>query len=474
MGRRIKPFNIELDIIDAATDGRSVARHGEQVVFVEGGVPGDRADVRVFTRKKNMLIGKVEQIISPSPHRKEPVCQHFEFCGGCKWQHMSYEGQLKAKENQVYEVIRRISKIPCDELLPILGSDSDYFYRNKLEFTFSSKAWWPKEVLDHGEELDSRVLGFHVPRIFDKILDIDTCHLQLPIVNDIRNETQDFCRNQNIDFYDIRENKGFLRNLVFRTSVATGELMIILIVAQNEPGIIDTIFNHLAEKFPQITQFVWIHNPKLNSSYGDLDYQVWRGEPYIIEKLGDYRFKIRPTSFFQTNPLQAEKLYGVVKAFLKETLAADQPSHDIIYDLYSGTGSIGIFVSKLAEKIVGIEYVQAAVDDARENVQLNQLDDKFSFYAGDMKDLLNDELIAKEGRPNVVIADPPRQGMVPKVVDKIIEMAPEYVIYVSCNPSTQARDIAQMAPHYDLLKIQPVDMFPQTAHVENIALLRHK
>ena len=262
MGRRIKPFNVELDIIDAASDGRSVAKHDEKVIFVEGGVPGDRADVRVFTQKKRMLIGKVETLISPSPDRIEPECQHFSFCGGCKWQHMTYEGQLKFKESQVYEAIKRIAKVQCEEFLPIKGGDQPYFYRNKLEFTFSSKAWLPKEVLQQEEKPDTRVLGFHVPRIFDKILNIETCHLQLPIVNDIRNEVRDFCRENNIEFYDIRNHLGYLRNLLFRTSVATNELMVMLVVAKDDPKKINLIFNHLANKFPQITSFVWIHNAK--------------------------------------------------------------------------------------------------------------------------------------------------------------------------------------------------------------------
>jgi len=470
MGRRIKPFNTELEVIDTAVDGRGIAKHGERIVFVEKAVPGDKVDAHIFRKEKKALVARIEEIQEASPHRIEPRCEHFGICGGCKWQHMSYEAQLEFKQKHVENAIIRIGKVEPKEKLPILACEKDLFYRNKLEFTASKDQWLTG---DEGalEDLDQRVLGFHVPRVFYKIVNIENCQLQLPIVNEIRNEVRDFAREHEIPFYDHREHTGSLRSLVFRSSLATGELMVILILADGDKKKADAVFTHLEKKFPQITDFLWIHNPKKNSSYTDLDFQVWKGKSYITEKLGKYSFQIRANSFFQTNPRQAEALYEVVREFLVESLG-EKEKVNLLYDLYSGTGSIGIFVSDYAEKVVGIEYVNEAIEDAKENVKLNQLEDKFSFYAGDMKKILNQEFIAEHGKPEILIADPPRAGMDPKVVNRILEMAPEHIIYVSCKASTQARDIALLKENYELLKIQPVDMFPQTAHVENVALLR--
>ncbi|MEL7531131.1 MAG: 23S rRNA (uracil(1939)-C(5))-methyltransferase RlmD [Bacteroidota bacterium] len=470
--RRFIPYEVTLDIIDAATDGRAVAKEDEKVIFVEDAVPGDKALVKVFRKQKGIFIGKVSEVLTPSPDRVEPSCKHFDVCGGCKWQNMSYEAQTAAKHKQVVEAIQRIGKVPIGEILPILSNETAYGYRNKLEFSFSDKAWLSKADMQR-EDIDQRSLGYHVPRIFDKIIQIEECLLQKPIVNDIRNEVVRYGREHDYPFYNMKSHEGFLRNLAFRTTEANGELMVILIVADDRLDLVDPMFSHLVERFPQVTNWVWIVNPKKNNSYTDLPYRIWRGEPFITEKLGEYQFRISPVSFFQTNPRQAERLYGVVKDFLKETLPTDQSQHPVIYDLYSGTGSIGIFVSELAQKVVGIEYVEDAIRDARVNVELNELPN-FSFYAGDMKKILTDELVSREGSPNLIIADPPRAGMDPKVVKQILKVAPEYLIYVSCKPATQARDIQLMAEQYDLLKIQPVDMFPQTAHVENVALLKRK
>lgn len=464
-----------MELVDAATDGRAVAKHEGKVIFVEQGVPGDVADVHVFRTQKKQPIGRIEKLITPSPDRIEPTCQHFEACGGCKWQMMAYDAQLKAKHSHVLNAMQRIGKLEIGEEHYILGSENIFHYRNKLEFTLSCKAWLTKDQIGSEEQHDQRVAGFHVPRIFDKILSIEKCHLQTDLVNDIRNELVRFAKETDISFHDIREHTGFLRNIVFRTSLHSGEIMVTLIVNEDNPSLIDKIFSHLSDKFPLITNLNWIHNEKLNSSYSELPFKVWSGDAFITESLGDFRFQIRPTSFFQTNPAQAKRLYDVVKSFLTDSLSEGQTQHNVVYDLYSGTGSIGIYVSELVNKIVGIEYVEAAVGDARANVRMNNLpESQFNFYAGDIQKLLDESLIQKEGKPDVIITDPPRQGMSPKVVQKVLQLAPHHIIYVSCKPATQARDLEMMKEDYEVLAIQPVDMFPHTAHVENVAFLRRR
>jgi len=477
MGRRkFKPYTAEVEIVDAAADGRSVVKHEGQAIFVEGGVPGDVAEIEVFNKRRKVLQGRINHLITPSKHRAEPVCEHFQHCGGCKWQHMTYEAQISFKEKQVRDILHRIGHVEYREFLPILGAPQPYFYRNKLEFSFSVKEWLtPEHMQAETLDRDNRVLGYHAGRVFDKILSIDKCHLHADILNGIRNSVRTYARSQNVPFYDIREHTGLLRTLAFRTSRLLNEVMVILIIAEDRPDVIDQIFSHLEAEYPQITSFVWVHNDKKNSTYSDLPYKIWKGPAYLTEGLGDYKFQIRPVSFFQTNPEQAQHLYEVVKDFLQDTLPGENQPHEVVYDLYSGTGSIGIYLEKFAKKIVGVEYVESAVQDAWENVRLNELEEsRFSFYAGNMKDILTPELIAKEGHARLVIADPPRQGMDAKVVHRIIEMGPEYIIYVSCKPATQARDLALLWPHYDLLKVRPVDMFPQTAHVENVVLLKKR
>ncbi|MEM7654747.1 MAG: 23S rRNA (uracil(1939)-C(5))-methyltransferase RlmD [Bacteroidota bacterium] len=476
MGRRIKPFSAEMEIIDGAVDGKGIAKHEGRVVFVEGAVPGDKGLVHVYGKRKKNLLGRVERMDQPSSDRTEPRCQHFQVCGGCKWQHMTYEAQLRQKERQVINTLERVGKVKIGEKLPILGVEGEpFFYRNKLEFSFSSKVWMTREEIASGMPRPEIALGYHAPGSFDKVFNVEECLLQLPIVNEIRNAVRDFTQEKGYPYYDNKANEGLLRELAFRTSVASGEVLVNLIMAEDRPEVVDAIFSHLTDLFPQITQYLWVVNQKVNSVYTDLPFRVWKGTPYLTERLGDYQFRIRPLSFFQTNPKQAEVLYGVVQDFLKETLADDQAKHEVVYDLYSGTGSIGIFVSAWAENIVGIEYVESAVVDARENVRLNDLaEDRFSFYAGDMKQLLTPELVAKEGIPNVLIADPPRQGMDKKVVRQILEVSPAYIIYVSCKPATQARDLELLKEKYEVLKTQPVDMFPHTAHVENVVLMKKR
>ena len=470
--RRFQAFTSNLKIEKASNDGRSIGRWEGKVVFVENAVPGDEGEVYIFKQAKGILHGKLDQLTKASSLRTEPKCGHFSLCGGCKWQYMNYEAQLEMKASQVEEDIRRIGKIPIGEIKPILGNDKIFYYRNKLEFSFSNKTWLKKEDLNR-DDIDQRALGYHLPRFFDKVLPIEECLLQKPIINDIRNAVLKFSREKDYSFYDYRANTGFLRNLAFRTSDDSGEIMINLIVGEDKSDWVEEIFQHLENKFPQITSFIWVVNEKVNNVYTDLPFRVWKGPAFITEKLGKYQFKISPISFFQTNPGQANALYQLVFDHLQSVLPEGKEKHRIVYDLYSGTGSIGIFVSELAEKIVGIEYVEQATIDAEENVRINGLD-QFRFYAGDMKRILSDELINREGQPDVIITDPPRQGMDPKVVSRILKLAPKHIIYVSCKPATQARDMSLLAEKYDLVSIQPVDMFPHTAHVENVALLSRK
>ncbi len=455
---------------DAASDGRAVARHDGQVVFVEGGIPGDVAEVFVYKRDKKMLNGRVEQILTPSPMRIDPVCAHFGVCGGCKWQMMDYQDQLRFKEKQVLDAFSRIAKVPVGEIRPILGSPSAYHYRNKLEFTFSAKAWLTREQMDSGDEFEQRVCGFHRPGAFDKIIDVESCHLQRSVINGIRNAIRDFGRENGWTFYNIKERHGFLRNVVFRTSESTGELMVLLIVEDHDPEKIDVLFTLLEARFPEISDLLWMVNKKGNSSFSDLGLIVWKGKSYITERLGGFDFRIHPTSFFQTNPIQAERLYDVVRAYVQGVIPAGKEKIGTLYDLYSGTGSIGIFNSDLAETVAGIEYVEAAVVDARKNAEINQLS-HLHYFAGDIR-LLIQQLTSDFPTPEVVITDPPRAGMDARVVAALLELAPQHIIYVSCQPATQARDVELLAEKYDVMSMQPVDMFPQTAHVENVAWLK--
>ncbi len=462
-----------MTLLDAATDGRAVARHDNQVVFVEGGVPGDIADVHVYRKEKKLLVGRIERMISPSGKRIEAACQHHDLCGGCKWQHMTYEAQLEFKTNQVIQVFRRIAKIEPGEFLPIVGSEPIFHYRNKTEFSFSTDRWIVDPATEP-EDSDRRALGYHKPGSFSKVINIETCLLHCGICDRIRNEVRAFCLENGYEFYDERNHTGFLRELAFKTSAATGELMVMLIVGQDRPKDVRNIFSHLEELFPEITHQVWFLNEKKNNFYTDLEPRILKGSEYLKETIGPWRFRIRPTSFFQTNPKQAEVLYDVVKQFLHEAIGGDDQKTSALYDLYSGTGSIGIYLKPWAEKVVGIEYVESAVQDARDNLSENGLTDGFSFHAGDMKDLLTHDLIQKEGKPDVIVADPPRQGIAPQVIQRLIEIQAPWIIYVSCKPSTQARDIAMMSDYYEVLKVQPVDMFPHTAHVENVSLLKLK
>ena len=450
-----------------AAEGKALAKVDGKVIFIEGAVPGDVADVLLKKNRKDWAEGKVTNIRSYSQERVDPFCIHFGICGGCKWQMLPYEKQLEYKEQEVKDVIRRIGKIDAP-VLPILGSEKTIHYRNKLEFTFSNKKFLtPDELKTLGEdEWPGGAVGYHVPKLYDKIIDISECFLMEDVNNDIRNTLREFAESQNYSYYDIKEHKGFLRNIVIR-NCTTGELMVNLVFGNDNKKEIEKIANYLLEKVPSITTLVYTINQKWNDTLTDLDPQIFSGKGYVIEKLGDFNFKISPKSFFQTNTKQAEVLYNVVKDFAMLT------GDETVYDLYCGTGSIGIFLSDKAKKIVGVDVVEDAIKDAKENAALNNLDSA-SFFAGDVIEICNDDFFQSHGKADVVIVDPPRAGLHQKLVTKLLEISSEKIVYVSCNVATQARDLQLLSEKYNIEKIQPVDMFPHTHHIESVALLTLK
>lgn len=460
--KKSQPFVLEgVEVVDAAAEGKAIAKHDGKIIFIPYAAPGDILDIRVVKQKASFAEATIEKIVSPSDKRVEPRCQHFGKCGGCKWQHLGYEYQLAFKEKQVFEDLKRIGKTEAEVYLPILGCENQYEYRNKLEFTFSNKAW--EEHFDKNDPQRIPALGFHKPGMFDKILDLKECHLAPPIANEIREEVKIYGIDKGLSFYDLRAQVGYLRNLMLRKNTKN-EWMLVLIVGENnsEPAI--EMFNVLKDKFTEIVEWCYVINEKKNDSWSDLQVHTVFGNGYLKETIEDLKFKIRPQSFFQTNSKQAYNLYSIARNF-----AALKPT-DIVYDLYTGTGSIALFVAKSCRKIVGIEYVETAIKDAKENAEINQIENA-SFYAGDMKLVLNDVLIAEHGKPDVIITDPPRDGMHPDVVKKILEVEPQKIVYISCNSATQARDIALLIEKYKVEKIQAVDMFPNTHHVEVVALL---
>ncbi len=455
----------DLLIGDMVAEGKCVARHEGMVIFVENAVPGDVADVRISKKQKNFLVGVAVTTKIPSPQRIEPFCQHFGTCGGCKWQHLSYDMQLQFKTQQVVDAFERIGKFDNLNIEPIAGAEPTVFYRNKLEFTFSNRRWLEKSDMDN-QEVDTRAFGFHIPGRFDKILQIDHCYLQADPSNEIRMALGEFARSRPWSYYDTMSKTGFWRNLVIRTTRA-GELMLILIVGEPKEEALHEAISFLNNRFPGITSLHYIVNEKRNDSFSDLPVHHVSGQAYITEYLNGLQFRIGPTSFFQTNAWQAGKLYEKTLEF------AELKGNELVYDLYTGTGTIACYVAKHAKKVVGIEYIAAAIEDAHVNASINNLQG-LRFYAGDMKDVFTSQLIEQEGRPDVVITDPPRAGMHESVIARILEAAPEKIVYVSCNPATQARDCKMLATDYELVKLQPVDMFPHTHHVENIALLKRK
>lgn len=455
------------EIVDISSEGKSVAKVDGMVIFVDGGVPGDVADVMITRKKNSYAEGHVVTLKTPSLNRLEPKCEHFGFCGGCKWQNMNYATQLIFKQKTVSDALTRIGKLDISTLKPIFANKESYFYRNKLEFSFSDKKWLTNEEIKSGLEIDNRnALGFHIPKMFDKILDIKNCYLQEEPSNSIRNEIRDFANSNELTFFGVRDKTGLLRTLMIRSS-SNGELMVLIQFFENQPENIALLLNHLKTKFPQITSLQYVINQKGNDTLQDLDIITFSGRDHIFEEMEGLKFKISAKSFYQTNSPQAYELYKITRDLCGLT------GNEVVYDLYTGTGTIANFVAKKAKKVVGVEYVEDAVVDAKNNSSYNGITNTL-FYAGDMKDVLNEVFINTHGKPDIIITDPPRAGMHEDVVRVILKAAPKKIVYVSCNPATQARDLAMMTDFYEIKEIQPVDMFPQTAHVENVVLLEKK
>ncbi len=450
-------------ITDTAENGQGIGRVDNMVIFVEGAVPGDIADVQIFRKKKNFQEGRISRLVEASADRIIPVCSHFGTCGGCKWQHLRYERQLFYKQRQVEEVLKRIGKIEAPEISPIIGSATPYHYRNRLDFSCSNKRWLTKEELVAGIPMKEDVIGFHVPGRFDKILDIQTCYLQDDLANQIRNEVKRFSIENGFEFFDVIEQDGFLRDLILR-STSTGEWMVIVIFKSDLEKERMLLLNHLVKTFPQITSLLYILNAKRNATIFDLPVYTYHGKDHIHEEMEGLKFKISAKSFYQTNSQQAYVLYKVAR-----TMAA-LSGNELVYDLYTGTGTIANFIARDAKKVIGIDNVTDAIEDAKENSRANGISNT-EFFAGDLNKTLNSDFIQQHGKPDVIITDPPRSGMHPDSVLKIAEYSPSRIVYISCNPATQARDIAMLGEKYKIEAIQPVDMFPQTTHVENVILL---
>jgi 23S rRNA (uracil1939-C5)-methyltransferase len=455
-------FYENLLITSLSSEGLGIAKVNEKVVFVENCVPGDTVNAKTFQQRKSFEKARLVKLVTPSEDRIPHFCEHFEVCGGCKWQYLPYEKQLAFKEKIVADAFSRLAKVDVTEVFPILGAAETTYYRNKLEFTFSTNRWLAKDEIESEEDLNKNALGFHVPGQFTKVVDIEQCFLQNEFSNQLRNAVRDYALEHHLVFYDIKERKGFLRNLVVRTAT-TGQILVILVVNEDNEHVLP-MMTFIRDSFPQITSLNYIINPKLNDTYIDLEPICFHGEAFIFEKLGAFQFKIRPKSFFQTNSLQGKRLYDVVKSF------ADLQGHETVYDLYSGVGSIGLYLSDKCAKLVGIEQIDQAVEDAKENALLNGVNNA-SFYVGDVRLLLNNEFLNNNRKPDVLITDPPRAGMHPEIVQTLIEAKVPKIVYVSCNPSTQARDIAMLSEVYKVDKMQAVDMFPHTIHIENVALL---
>ncbi|WP_165040881.1 23S rRNA (uracil(1939)-C(5))-methyltransferase RlmD [Dysgonomonas sp. ZJ709] len=471
MARKKKdnPIVENVEIIDVAGEGKAIAKMDNMVIFVPFVVPGDIVDLQLNRRKKNYAEGKVLRFEKYSDMRVDAFCEHFGTCGGCKWQILPYEEQLKFKQKQVTDNLTRIGKVDLPEIMPILGSEKTQFYRNKLEFTFSNKKWLTLEQLRAAgdfADMNMNALGFHIPGAFDKVLDINKCWLQDNVSNDIRNFIRQYCYDKGYSFFDLRNRGGLMRNIVIRTST-TGELMLIVVFYDDDKDQREDLLKAIADQFPQITSLLYIINQKANDTITDQEVLTWRGNDHIYEEMEGLKFKIGPKSFYQTNSEQAYNLYKITRDF------AGLTGNELVYDLYTGTGTIANFVARQAKKVVGIEYVEDAIEDAKVNSENNNIDNTL-FYAGDMKDILTQDFINEHGRPDVIITDPPRAGMHDDVVNVILFAEPDRIVYVSCNPATQARDLSLLDAKYKVEKVQPVDMFPHTHHVENVVLLVKK
>lgn len=462
--RKELPVIEGVEIIDVAAEGKSIARVDGMVVFIPFGAPGDVVDVKLVKKKKSHAEGNIVRIVKPSAEREEPRCSHFTVCGGCRWQHLPYSLQLQCKQQQVVDAMTRIAKVEIPPINPILGSEEIWEYRNKMEYTFSNKMWLTFEQLNSGEEFPDRdAAGFHIPGAFDKVLDIDKCYLQNDFSNRLRKFIKAYGKEHGLSFYDLRQQSGLLRNLMVRMA-STGQIMAVMQFGADEPENIKGLLDAVRAEFPEITSLQYVVNLKVNDTIGDQEILVHSGAPYIEEEMEGLRFRVGPKSFYQTNSRQAYELYKVARNF------AELSGDELVYDLYTGTGTIANFVARQARHVIGIEYVPEAIADAKVNSAVNGIDNT-EFYAGDMKDVLTDEFIAQHGRPDVMIIDPPRAGMHQDVVDVIMNARPEKLVYVSCNPATQARDIALLDSLYQVNEIQPVDMFPHTHHVENVIRL---
>ena len=472
MTRKKKPLPIleNITISDYAAEGKSIARVDDMVVFVPWAVPGDVVDLQVRRKKHSFMEAEVIRYHQYSKVRMQPFCQHFGICGGCKWQQVPYEEQLRMKQQQVYDQLHRIGKVELPEFRPILGSVKTQEYRNKLDFGCANKRWLTSEQLkDETLVKDSPAIGFHITGAFDKILPIEKCWLMDDLQNQIRNEVRDYAVANGLSFFDLRQQVGLLRDVIIRNS-ASGEWMVIFQFHYDETGggkEAKALMQHIADKFQQITSLMYLDNQKCNDTIGDQDILTFKGTDHIFELMEDLKFKVGPKSFYQTNTEQAYHLYSVAREF------ANLTGNELVYDLYTGTGTIANFVAKKARQVIGIEYVPEAIEDAKINSQINGIDNTL-FYAGDMKDILTDDFIAEHGRPDVIITDPPRAGMHPDVVKTILNAAPDRIVYVSCNPATQARDLQLLDIQYKVSEVQPVDMFPHTPHVENVVLLTKK
>lgn len=479
MTRKHKPLPLleHITIESVAAEGKCIFHYDDKVVFVPFCVPGDVVDVQITKKKHSFMEGRVERIISYSKVRETPMCEHFGICGGCKWQNLPYEEQLKAKQQQVFDQLTRIGKVELPPFQPILGSVKTKEYRNKLEFGCANKRWYTKEEIaalppkEEGQEgnLSESAIGFHITGAFDKIYPIKKCWLMDDLHNEIRNEISRYAKDNSISFYDIRAQHGLLRDLMMRNS-NTGEFMLLVQFHYDEEGDEQKamqLLQHIADFFPQITSLIYVDNQKGNDTFGDLELKTFKGTDFIYETMEDLKFKVGPKSFYQTNTDQAYHLYCVARSFAQLT------GGELVYDLYTGTGTIANFVAHQAKQVIGIEYVPEAIEDAKENSHVNGINNTL-FYAGDMKDILTDDFIQEHGQPDVIITDPPRAGMHADVVKVILNAAPKRIVYVSCNPATQARDLQLMDADYKVVAVQPVDMFPHTPHVENVVLLERR
>ena len=465
-------FINNVEIIDAGSEGMSIAKPEEKVVFIPFGAPGDIVDIQVFKKKSNCFDGKIVNIVKESDKRVKPVCQHFGLCGGCKWQHLDYQWQLYYKQKQVKDNLDRIAKIEYPEITPILGCEKQYYYRNKVEYSFSNRKWLTDGApAGTYTEEQCKGFGYHLPGLFDRVIDIEHCYLQAEPSNEIRLFIKDFTMAKGLSYHNVRAHQGTMRNVIVRCN-SKGEFMVIIIINEENSIVRNELIPALSEKFPQIISIMLVINPKFNDTISDLPFECLKGDPYLIETMNsprigfeDLSFRVGPVSFFQTNVYQAERLYKAAFDL------ADVSGDELMYDLYTGTGTIALYFSRFVKKVVGIEYVEEAIADARINAQINNIDNA-TFYAGDMAKVLDDAFIVENGTPDIIVTDPPRAGMADKVIEQLKKIKAKKIIYISCNPATQARDLQLLNDLYEVVAVQPVDMFPHTQHVENIASLK--